>query len=95
LRSTTFNITGSAPHAQASSSGTANVQTLTAPPSASACLVTVETTGCYAVFNGTTPSATNGIFIPTGVVVTLPVAQSISFASSAAAASKVNVVWLA
>lgn len=84
------------PHAQASSSGTGNVQSFTAPASAQAALVSVETTGCYMTFDGTTPSSSAGLFLPTGVLHFIPAAAGLTlkFASSAAATSKVNVAWL-
>lgn len=96
MKANVFRPSSVSPHAQVTSSGTADVQSLAAPASASALLATVETTACYMTFDGTTPSATNGIFLPTGVVHFLPVAAglTVKIASSAAAASKVNGAWL-
>lgn len=90
-----YSPTATTPHVQASSSGTADVQTLTPPEGARAALITVETTNCYLTADGSTPSATNGLqLVKDGLPFLLPVPQPLKFASEAAAASKVNVLWI-
>lgn len=97
MKANTFRPTPTGSNDSASSTGTADVKSLVAPAGAQAVLLSVETTGCYATLDGTTPDATHGIFLTTGAVHFLYVGSGLTlkFASSAAAASKVNVIWLA
>jgi hypothetical protein len=84
--------------AQQTSASTADVKTLTPPTAfkAHACLITVETTSARVTFNGDAPDATHGQLVQAGQApLYLPFARPIKAASSAAAASIVNVTWLA
>lgn len=94
MRANVFRPTAS-PHQQATSTGTADVQTLTLPATTQAVFLSVETTGCYLTVDGTTPSSSNGIFLPTGVLHFVPLGPglTVKFASSAAAVSKVNALY--
>lgn len=84
--------------ATASSSGTADIKTLTPPTGAAAMLISAETTTARATFDGTDPSAglgsheivkdQNPIYIPLGV------GCFVKFVSTAAAASVVQITWL-
>jgi hypothetical protein len=83
------------PHVQATSTGTANVQTLTPPPSAKACFIDVETNGIRFTLDGTTPDATNGLTLAVNDgPFFLPLAKPIAFVSQAAANAICNVLWL-
>lgn len=91
--------TGFKSHATATSTGTSNSQTFTPPANAKGFYVTVATNGCYMTFDGTAPSSTNGLAIPSGVAPLffpfVPAASSgIVVRSQAAANSVVNVVWV-
>lgn len=82
---------------QVTSTGTADVHTVTPPANCSALLLTVETTAARMVFDGSTPGAANGLLCPTGLApVLIPVGpgSTIKFASSAAAASIVDIAYL-
>lgn len=84
-------------HARDSSSGTADVKTLTPPAGATACVLCVETTSARVTFDGSTPSATNGLVVPSGanpLVLDVRPGAGIKWASTAAAASILNVLWL-
>lgn len=82
-------------HAQETSTGLADVQTLVAPEGARAVLLTASTNGCYLTVDGSTPSSTNGIPLPAaGVPYLLPIPGDIKFASQAAGNSVVNALWL-
>ncbi len=91
-----FDVTGlTAPHAQATSTGTANVQTLTVPAGANAVLISVETTNARVTSDGTTPSATNGlVYQKDASPVFVPLAETIKFVSTAAANSVLNALWI-
>ena len=97
MRATAYRPTPTTPHAQVTSTGTADVQSLVSPAGAQAVLLTVETTLAYLTTDGSTPSAVNGLALPSGVVHQLQIAAGLTLkvASSAAAASKVNALWLA
>lgn len=88
--------TSTTPHEQVTSTGTANVQTLTAPPGAKAVLLACLTNGCYFTVDGSTPTAVNGMTLPSGALpLLLPVNGDIKVASQQAAASSVvNALWL-
>lgn len=84
------------PHVQATSSGTADVQSLPTPgKGCHGFLITVSTNGCYLTLDGGTPSSTNGLAIPAGTSpIFIPIAKNIKVASQAAGNSVVNVLWL-
>lgn len=83
-------------HAQATSTSTSDVQTVSAPTAdGKGCYVTVSTNGCYMRFDGGTPSSTAGLAFPKdGTPVFFPTASSIKFVSQAAGNSVVNVFWV-
>lgn len=93
---TVYDIFGTTPHASATSTGTANIQTLTPPAGAAGCYVTVSTTAARVTFDGTNPGAgaAPGLVLPAGFTGLLPWAKTIKFASTAAANAEVNVLWL-
>lgn len=81
-------------HAQATSTGTGNVQTINAPPSAKGFLFTVQTNGIYFTLDGSTPSSSNGLHSVAGTApVFIPLGKNINFASDAAGNAVVNVIW--
>lgn len=83
--------------AQATSTGTGDVKTLTPPPDTSACLISVETTSARMTFDNSTPAAGNGHVFPTAQVpqmMLIGAGSVIQFASTAAANAIVNVTWL-
>ena len=86
---------------QVTSTGTGDAHALTVPAGARAVLISVETTDARVTFDGSAPGATLGHVVKAGVnPVVLPVggsgiAPSVKFASTAAAASIVNVTYLA
>jgi hypothetical protein len=53
-------------HTQVTSTGTADVKTITLEPGSSAMLVDAKTNAGFLTFNGSTPSATNGLPIVNG-----------------------------
>jgi hypothetical protein len=87
---------GTASHAQATSTGTANVQSFANPgQGCRGFLITVATNGCYLTLDGSTPSSSNGLAIPPGVApVLIPVGKSVKVASQAAGNSVVQIVWV-
>ena len=96
---TIYQPTLTAPHAQATSTGTGNVQSLTPDAGAHALLITAATNGCYVTFDGSTPSSTNGLALAKdGLPLFLPLvpqaSDALKFASQAAGNSVVNVLWL-
>jgi len=94
----TFSLvpTASGGTAQATSTGTSDVKTLTPPAHASSVLITVETTAARVTFDGSAPASGNGIVIPAGALpLLLPVGAgaTIKVASTAGANSVVDVAW--
>ena len=88
----TPNMQAGTAHQRGSSSGTANVQTITLAGGTSAVYITVETTNARVTFDGSDPSAANApsLVIPAaGLPVMFPVAGGtvIKWVSTAAAAS--------
>ena len=84
-----------AAQAQATSTGTANVQTLAAPAGAIGCVLQAETTNARVSFNGVDPSAANGLIIYAGVSpVYFAFAETIKIASAVAGTSLLDVLWL-
>lgn len=86
-------------HQRGSSSGTANVQTITLGKMTSAVLITVETTSARVTFDGSDPSAASApstVFPAGGAPVLVPVgaATVIKWCSTAAAASVMQVCEL-
>lgn len=81
---------------QSTSTGTADVKTLAAPAGATGVLITVLTTSCWMTFDGSTPTAANGLIVQAAAApLYLSIAcANIKFASTAAAASVVNVQWV-
>ena len=53
-------------HAELTSTGTGNVQTFAVPANAVGVMLTVATNPAKITFDGTAPSTTNGIAVPTG-----------------------------
>lgn len=94
-RPDTFSLSSDS-HDRASSSGTADIQTITPPAGASGFLIAVETTNARVTFDGSTPASTNGLVYPKDVAPVehhfLP--EEINWTSTAAAASIVDVCWL-
>jgi hypothetical protein len=88
--------TATAPHAQTTSTGTADVHTLTAPPGAKFVMLGCLTNGCYFTVDGSTPTAANGMPLPSGALpILLPVNGDIKVCSqAAAAASVIDALWL-
>lgn len=83
--------------AQATSTGTGDVKTLTPPPDTSAALISVETTSARMTFDKSAPAAGNGHVFPTAQVpqmILIGPGSEIRFAATAAANSIVNVTWL-
>lgn len=79
---------------QATSTGTANVQTLNAPASAKGFLYSVFTNGIYFTVDGSTPSSSNGLHAPAGTApVFIPFGKNISFVSDNVAGSTLSVIW--
>ena len=90
-----FATTSSSPHAQATSTGTADVHTFTPPTGAHGFFVTVQTNNCYLTLDATTPDSTNGLHILKDLgPIFIPVGQTIKVASDAAGNSVVNVLWV-
>lgn len=89
------NMQAGTAHQRGSSSGVANVQTITLAGNTSAVFITVETTSARVTFDGSDPSAANApsIVIPAaGVPIMIPVGGGtvIKWVSTAAAASIVQ-----
>ena len=81
-------------HAQGNTGAGNAVTTLTAPAGANACLLSARTANCYAVWDGSTPAATNGLeIVAAAQPVLIPIGNSIEFIGAAASAI-LNVVWL-
>jgi len=83
-----------APHVQATSTGTADAHTLSAPAGAKGFLISVMTNGAYFTFDGTTPSSSDGLHIVAGTApVFIPIGKSITFASDTAGNAVVSLAW--
>lgn len=90
-----YDITRSSPHAQATSTGTGDPKTLTAPDNATGVFMTVLTTDARVTFDGTTPTSSNGLIVPDGGLPTFfPLGRDIIFTSTAGANSVVDVLWI-
>lgn len=90
--------TGESVHEAATSTGTADIQTLTKPPGATAMILSAKTNNARVTFDGTNPgvSAAPGLVIIAGAQPWFaPFATDIEFASEAAANCELNVLWLA
>ena len=91
-----FPLGGADPHVSATSTGTADVKTITAPKGANAAYIACETNGCRFTLDGTTPDATNGMPLPAAALpLWVTVGKDIKVVSQAAANSVVHVLWLA
>ena len=93
----TYDICSADTHAVATSTGTANVQTITAPETATAFYLACETTGLRFVLDGSTPDGTNGLPVAAGAAplfVPIGRARTIKFVSQAAANSTAHVLFL-
>lgn len=89
--------TGESVHEAATSTGTANKQTLTKPRNATAMMLSAKTNNARVTFDGTDPGAgvAPGLIVIAGAQpVFFPFATDIEFVSEAAAASELNVLWL-
>jgi hypothetical protein len=85
----------SAGHVQATSTGTADIKTLTPPAGVRGVYLTVSTTNAIVTFDGTAPGAANGLaLIKDALPIFFPVAKAIQLASSAAASCVVNAMWV-
>ena len=83
---------GEQAHVQSTSTGLADVKTVTAPGRASACYLSAATSNACVVFDGTTPSTTNGMLITQGLQpVLIEIGKTIKFASAVAGNSLLNV----
>lgn len=87
---------GADPHVSATSTGTANVQTLAAPTASSGFYIAAETNGIRFTLDGTTPDGTNGVPVAAGAApLFVPVGRrDIKFVSQAAANATAHVLWL-
>lgn len=82
-------------HVQSTSANTGDVQTITRPEAATACYVTASTTAARLTFDGSTPSATEGLVVPTGQLFDFSFDNAaIKHASTAGTASVLDVAWL-
>lgn len=88
--------TGQDPQESDTSTGTADVKTITAPPSANAFMLACETNGIRFTLDGTTPDGTNGIPVAAGAApLFVPVGRrNIQFVSQAAGNATAHVLWL-
>lgn len=85
---------GSTSHQHGTSTGTADVKTLSLDSSTSAILLSVETNDARVTFDGTTPSATNGHIFPKSAIPALLAvgpATAIKWISTAAGDSTVQI----
>lgn len=99
MRANTFrplSNAGVTTHTQITSTGTADVHTLTLDAKTEAVLITVKTTSCWLTIDGETPTALVGLELPVGVLHFIPIGKAItlSFASTAGANSVINVAQL-
>lgn len=89
--------TGDSVHESATSTGTANKQTITKPPGANGMFLSAKTNNARVTFDGTDPGAgaAPGLIIAAGAQpVFFPFATDIEFVSEAAANSELNVLWV-
>ena len=96
---TIYQPTLTGPHAQATSTGTGNVASLTPPAGAHGFWITASTNGCYLTLDGTTPDSSNGLpLAKDGLPLFLPLvpqaSDALKFASQVAGNAVVNVLWL-
>jgi hypothetical protein len=98
LQGQAFYLTGANGHVQTTSTGTADVKTITLEPSCHAIMVSARTTAGILTFNGSTPSSSNGLDVSAGANPTLlPLGYNLhgghqlKWASSAAANAVLNV----
>lgn len=90
-----FGLPTTNPHAQATSTGTADVKTFSPPGGAHGFFITVQTNPVYLTLDGTTPSSTNGLHvIKDAAPVFIPASKTISVASDTAGNAVVNVLWV-
>jgi hypothetical protein len=81
-------------HTQATSTGTGDVKTLAAPPSAKGFLFSALTNGVYFTLDGSVPSSSNGLHSPAGTApVFIPLGKDIKFAADTAGNAIVSVIW--
>lgn len=88
---------GDAVHASATSTGTANKQTITKARGATAMMISAKTNNARVTFDGTDPGAgvAPGLIIQAGQQPAFfPFARDIEFVSEAAANCELNVLWL-
>lgn len=97
----TYDLLEDTPHEEATSTGTADVATITPAvgdrgiSKANACYLSAITSGCYVTFDGSTPSATNGLFIPSGTApILVLLGETIKFVSATASGTTLKVLWL-
>jgi hypothetical protein len=71
---TAYVLPSANPHTQVTSTGTADVKAITLEPNCAAILVSARTNSGFLTFNGSTPSATNGLDLIAGAsAVLLPI----------------------
>lgn len=86
---------GATSQVQTTSTTTTDVKTVTPPPGARGCLLTVETTSARITLNGVDPAANNGFVLAKDQTPWyLPAAVTIKFTSTAAANCVLNTSWL-
>jgi hypothetical protein len=93
----TYDICTAGTHASATSTGTSNVRTITAPDTATAFFIACETNGIRFVLDGSTPDATNGLPLAAGAApLFVPVGRSrtIRFVSQVAGNATAHVLFL-
>lgn len=83
-------------HDQVTSTGSSNVQTITKPVGAVACLITVSTNAARVTFDLSTPDSTNGlVFQAAASPVLIPFANNdLKFCSTAGSSSIIDILWL-
>lgn len=85
-------------HAQATSTGAADVKTLTAPAGAVGCFISVSTNNVWLTYDGETPSASIGLVMIKDIVpFFLPIGYPnvIKFANVTTGNALVNIGWVA
>lgn len=86
-----------AAHVSATSTGTADIKTLAAPPGATAVLLSVQTNAARVSFDGNNPGAgaAPGVVFPVGVQpFIIPIDGDLKFASNIAGNSTVDALFL-
>jgi hypothetical protein len=89
--------TGEAVHESATSTGTADIKTITKPPNANGMYLSAKTNNARVTFDGTAPGAgvAPGLIIVAGAQpVFFPFATDIKFVSEIAGNSELNVLWV-